>query len=247
MQSDIVMARRNLLKAMVALGADATLAGCSKGSWLDRLTDVGLPNSLGEGRTDIRPWARYPEKTDLMMLADRPPLLETPLHYFLQDLPIVVLDLDSHFCDRSSYAGQKNGAAIVDNIHYEDFAQRLDAEAPDAVFTHWMVGNHRDHRAISMLSYDAWQKSGRKFALYYYEVSDGEDTMQFSPNRYVDITKMEPRKKAACYAHASQTPDRYYELQDPGGTFQGPGKRLHASRSLCLATAKSHGYPHLIR
>jgi len=86
MQSDIVMARRNLLKAMVALGAGATLAGCSKGSWLDRMTNVGLPNTLGEGRTGLRPWARYPEKTDLMMLADRPPLLETPLHFFLQDL-----------------------------------------------------------------------------------------------------------------------------------------------------------------
>jgi DMSO/TMAO reductase YedYZ molybdopterin-dependent catalytic subunit len=86
MQSDIVMGRRNLLKAMVALGTGATLAGCSKGSWLDRLTNVGLPNTLGEGRTGILPWARYPEKTDLMMLADRPPLLETPLHFFLQDL-----------------------------------------------------------------------------------------------------------------------------------------------------------------
>jgi hypothetical protein len=31
MQSDIVMARRNLLKAIVASGAGATLAGCSKG------------------------------------------------------------------------------------------------------------------------------------------------------------------------------------------------------------------------
>lgn len=122
---------------------------------------------------------------------------------------------------RSSYAGQKNGAAIVDNIHYEDFAGRLHAEAPDAVFTHWPVDNHGDHRAISMLSYDAWQKSGRKFALYYYEVSDGEDTMQFAPNRYVDITPMESRKKAACYAHASQTPDRYYELQDQVSRFRG--------------------------
>ncbi len=89
---------------------------------------------------------------------------------------------------RPSYAGQKNGGAIVDNMHYEEFAQRLNAEAPDAVFTHWMLDNHRDHRAIAMLSYDAWQRSGRKYALYYYEVSDGEDTMQFSPNRFVDIT-----------------------------------------------------------
>src|SRR3954447_2417681 len=36
---------------------------------------------------------------------------------------------------RPSYAGQKNGAAIVDTIRYEDVAQRLTAEAPDAVFT----------------------------------------------------------------------------------------------------------------
>ena len=122
---------------------------------------------------------------------------------------------------RPSYAGQKNGAAIVDNIHYEDFAQHLNAEAPDAVFTHWMLDNHRDHRAISMLSYDAWQKSGRQYALYYYEVSDGEDTVQFRPDRYVDINTMEPRKKAACYAHASQTPDRYYELQDQVARFRG--------------------------
>ena len=122
---------------------------------------------------------------------------------------------------RPVYAGQTNGAAIVDNLHYEDFARRLNAEAPDVVFTHWIIDNHRDHRAIAMLSYDAWQKSGRKFALYYYEVSDGEDTMQFSPNRYVDITRLESRKRAACYAHASQTPDRYYALQDQVVRFRG--------------------------
>jgi LmbE family N-acetylglucosaminyl deacetylase len=45
--------------------------------------------------------------------------------------------------------------------------------------------------------------------------------MQFSPNRYVDITRQEARKKAACYAHASQTPDRYYELQDRVARFRG--------------------------
>jgi N-acetylglucosamine malate deacetylase 1 len=69
--------------------------------------------------------------------------------------------------------------------------------------------------------HDAWQKSGRKFALYYYEVSEGEDTMQFSPNRYLDIARMESRKKAGCYAHASQTPDRYCDLQDQVARFRG--------------------------
>jgi LmbE family N-acetylglucosaminyl deacetylase len=122
---------------------------------------------------------------------------------------------------RPLYAGHQNSHAIVDNAHYEDFAKKLDAEKPDAVITQWPIDNHADHRAITMLAYDAWHKSKNKFALYYYEVSDGEDTLQFSPNRYVDITETEPAKKAACYAHASQTPDRYYALQDDVARFRG--------------------------
>jgi hypothetical protein len=55
---------------------------------------------------------------------------------------------------------------------------------------------------------------GRTFALYYYEVSNGEDTVQFSPTHYVDITATEPRKRLACYAHASQSPDKFYALQE---------------------------------
>ena len=39
-----------------------------------------------------------------------------------------------------------------------------------------------------MLVYDAWLKMGKAFALYYYEVSNGEDTVQFAPTHYVDIT-----------------------------------------------------------
>jgi LmbE family N-acetylglucosaminyl deacetylase len=122
---------------------------------------------------------------------------------------------------RPAYVGQKNGNAIVDKEHYERFSSMLAAEAPDAVFTHWMIDNHRDHRAISMLCYDAWQSSKKKFALYYFEVSDGEDTLQFSPNRFTDVSAFEAVKKAACYAHASQTPDRYYALQDRVALFRG--------------------------
>jgi LmbE family N-acetylglucosaminyl deacetylase len=122
---------------------------------------------------------------------------------------------------RPLYAGQQNGHAIVDNAHYEDFAKKLEAEKPDAVITQWPIDNHADHRAITMLAYNAWNASKNKFALYYYEVSDGEDTLQFSSNRYIDITETEPLKNAACYAHASQTPDRYYALQDDVARFRG--------------------------
>jgi LmbE family N-acetylglucosaminyl deacetylase len=122
---------------------------------------------------------------------------------------------------RPVYAGQANGHAIVDNAHYEACQKIFDAEKPDAVFNQWPIDNHRDHRAISMLTYDAWKQSGRKFALYYYEVSDGEDTLQFAPTHFIDISETEPQKRSACYAHASQTPDRYYALQDSVARFRG--------------------------
>ena len=115
---------------------------------------------------------------------------------------------------RPAYAGQINGAAIIDPAHYEKFHRLLEAEQPTVVFTQWPLDNHADHRAISMLVYEAWLRMGKQFALYYYEVSNGEDTVQFSPTHYVDITRTEPRKRAACYAHASQSPDKFYALQE---------------------------------
>lgn len=85
MLDDIQVVRRKLLKAMVAFGGAALLDGCSPGSRLGRLTSFGVPDHMGQGPENMRPWARYPQKTDLMMLADRPPLLETPMRYFLTD------------------------------------------------------------------------------------------------------------------------------------------------------------------
>jgi N-acetylglucosamine malate deacetylase 1 len=122
---------------------------------------------------------------------------------------------------RPLYAGQVDGQAVVDAAHYAAFRKILEAERPDVVFTHWPIDNHADHRAISMLVYDAWLRMGRRFALYYYEVSNGEDTVQFAPTHYVDITATEPRKRRACYAHASQAPDRFYALQEQVTRLRG--------------------------
>ena len=122
---------------------------------------------------------------------------------------------------RPVYADQQNGHAIVDNAHYETYATLLAAEKPDIVLTQWPIDNHRDHRAITMLTYDAWKSSKQSFVLYYYEVSDGEDTLQFSPTHFIDITEQEPVKRAACFAHASQTPERYYKMQDDVALFRG--------------------------
>jgi LmbE family N-acetylglucosaminyl deacetylase len=85
----------------------------------------------------------------------------------------------------------------------------------------WPIDNHPDHRAIASLTYEAWNSLGRKAAFYYYEVSDGKDTLMFNPSDYVDITDVEPLKRQACYAHASQTPDRFYALQSEVARFRG--------------------------
>jgi len=85
-QKDIKIARRRLLKAMITLGGGASLVGFSQDSWLDRVARLGVPTDQGEGPAEPSSWARYPEKTELIMHADRPPLLETPLQYLRQDL-----------------------------------------------------------------------------------------------------------------------------------------------------------------
>lgn len=122
---------------------------------------------------------------------------------------------------RPVFAGQTDGDAVVDRAHYEAFRKLLEAERPDVVFTHWPIDNHADHRAVSMLTYDAWLRTGRRFALYYYEVSNGEDTVQFAPTHYVDVTAAEPRKRRACFAHASQAPGRFYALQEQVTRMRG--------------------------
>jgi N-acetylglucosamine malate deacetylase 1 len=138
---------------------------------------------------------------------------------------------------RPSFAGQIDGKAIVDQMHYEQFRRLIEVEQPDVVFTQWPIDNHPDHRAISLLTYEAWLRMGKKFALFYYEVSNGEDTVQFAPTHYVDITTTEPRKRLACYAHASQAPDKFYALQE----------MVTRMRGIESGHKQAEGYIHLVQ
>lgn len=120
---------------------------------------------------------------------------------------------------RAEFAGQHDAHSIVDNEHYESFGRQLEAEKADVLFTHWPIDEHRDHRAISMLVLDSWLRSGKKAALYFYEVTG--DTMMFSPAEFVEIAAVEPRKRAACFAHASQAPEKWYPEQEALGRRRG--------------------------
>src|SRR5437899_11816788 len=68
------MNRRGFLQLMGVTGVAALAASCNRIN-----STVGTPSSP----THL---IRFPEKTEMILLTDRPPQLETPLHYFRQDL-----------------------------------------------------------------------------------------------------------------------------------------------------------------
>src|SRR5437764_2136164 len=122
---------------------------------------------------------------------------------------------------RPLWAGQINGDTVVNRERYEAFRKLLEAEKPDLVFTHWPIDTHPDHRAISLLVYDAWLRLQKSFALFYSEVMTGAQTQLCSPSVFVDITATEARKRASCYAHQSQNPEEFYAFHDMMNRFRG--------------------------
>jgi len=122
---------------------------------------------------------------------------------------------------RPVFADQIDGSTELNSARYEQFNRIFEVEQPDIAFAPWPVDSHRDHRIASLLTYDAWLRAGRKFVLYYTEVESGSQTQNFWPNVYVDITATEPRKRAACYAHASQSPGEFYGLHEMMNRFRG--------------------------
>jgi len=120
------------------------------------------------------------------------------------------------------FAGQIDGDTLINNEQYQRLRSLLEAEKPNIVFTHWPVDSHRDHRAASLLTYDAWLAGGRSFDLYYFEVDQGEQTQIFHPTHYVDIDATLQLKHDACFAHASQRPATdFWPLHSKMQEFRG--------------------------
>jgi len=122
---------------------------------------------------------------------------------------------------RPRFAGQIDGDTVVNNEWFKKVGAIFDEEQPDVIFTHWPVDSHRDHRAMSLLAYDWWLNNGKKAALYYFEVLSGIQSQVFDPDFYIDISSVEPTKRKACYAHASQHPDEMYGIHEQMASFRG--------------------------
>jgi LmbE family N-acetylglucosaminyl deacetylase len=108
------------------------------------------------------------------------------------------------------FAGQIDGATVVDQNAAESLRKLIFAEDPDVVFTQWPIDTHLDHQAASTLAFRAWLAARGRFELYYYEVDLGEQTMGFHPTDYVDVSAVREKKKAALFAHKSQDGEAIY-------------------------------------
>ncbi len=111
------------------------------------------------------------------------------------------------------FAGQIDGASVVDHRRAAQMDELIAGEKPDLVFTHWPIDSHHDHQCASQLTIQAWMWARTRFDLYFYEVCSGLQTMLFHPTDYVDITDVAEVKHRAVNCHVSQNPA---ELYDPG-------------------------------
>jgi LmbE family N-acetylglucosaminyl deacetylase len=108
------------------------------------------------------------------------------------------------------FAGQVDGATVVDRSAAQSLTKLILAEQPDVAFAQWPIDTHPDHQAASLLTYRAWLAAERRFELYYFEVDLGSQTMNFHPTDYVDIASVREKKKAALFAHKSQDGEQIY-------------------------------------
>jgi LmbE family N-acetylglucosaminyl deacetylase len=129
------------------------------------------------------------------------------------------------------FAGQVDGDSRVDAAAYDAVRALFDELRPDVVLTQWPVDTHRDHRAASLLAYDAWLRAGRRAALGYYEVLTGDQTQLFRPTDYVDITSVARRKRDAVFAHASQKPEEWYPAHERMARFRGMEHRCELAEA----------------
>lgn len=109
-----------------------------------------------------------------------------------------ILKVSAHFL------GQIDGDTYSNQEAYNTMFEFLKQEKPDLLLTHWPIDTHRDHRICSQLTYDAWLRLENKPSLFYYEVLTGDQTQNFAPTDYVDISTVLNIKHDACFAHESQ-------------------------------------------
>ncbi|MAE63724.1 MAG: hypothetical protein CMJ18_05585 [Phycisphaeraceae bacterium] len=93
-------------------------------------------------------------------------------------------------------------------------------ERPDLVIGHYPIDTHRDHQVIAVLTHQLFMVQ-RQWQLAFFEVYTGIQTLEFTPNRYVDISKFIDRKNDSILAHVSQGPQPQVAMHLKMSRFRG--------------------------
>jgi LmbE family N-acetylglucosaminyl deacetylase len=67
---------------------------------------------------------------------------------------------------RPVFAGQVDGATVVDAKEAQALGRIIGGVAPDVLLTHWPMDSHLDHQAASILTYRAWLTGGQRAELF---------------------------------------------------------------------------------
>lgn len=143
---------------------------------------------------------------------------------------------------KAVFAGQIDGDTVMNNDWVQKLQVLLEEEKPDMVFTHWPVDSHKDHQIASLLTIQCWIRAPHKFALYFFEVCTGEQTLIFKPTDYVDITAVQEQKRKAVYCHISQDPPGIYQCGHADmETFRGRELGVKAAEGFVRMTGQKTG------
>ena len=71
-------------------------------------------------------------------------------------------------------------------------------EKPDLVVAHWPIDTHCDHQVMGALAQNLFVRQ-RQWQLAFFEVYAGIQTLEFEPNRYLDITEVVDQKHQAIW------------------------------------------------
>ena len=140
------------------------------------------------------------------------------------------------------FAGQTDGDTIVNTEWISRIQQLVTNEKPDIVFTHWPIDSHKDHQAASLLTIQTWMRVQQKFALYFFEVCAGEQTMVFHPTDYIDVSDTQDQKRKAIFCHASQDPLGIYKCGHAAmEEFRGRELGVKAAEAFVIMNGRGHG------
>jgi len=129
---------------------------------------------------------------------------------------------------RLHWLGERDGDSYAGREACEKLTRILKDVQPRAVIAHWPVESHTDHLMSAATAMRAVKKSGLRPEIYF--MYAGQESRNFQPTHFVDVSEVESEKLRLCRLYASQNRNdwlaRAFELENRHwGSMAFPGVR----------------------